>query len=142
MSETSKPVADWFPHESIQVPLTGLTKPFAELDNKVQHSIAHRFEQQAAKYPNRIAVKTTREELTYDDLNKAANHVARAIVAEHGTDQEPVAILMEAGASAIAAILGVLKSQKFLRAAETVASSYQKRIYFSGPTGGADCNRS
>jgi amino acid adenylation domain-containing protein len=113
MSETSKPVADCFPHESIQVPLTGLTKPFAELENKVQHSIAHRFEQQAAKYPNRIAVKTTREELTYGDLNKAANHVARAIVAEHGTDQEPVAILMEAGASAIAAILGVLKSQKF-----------------------------
>ena len=112
MSETSEPVADCYTHESIQVAFTGSTKPSSEFD-KVQHSIAHRFEQQAANYPNRIAVKTTREALTYGDLNQAANRVARAIIAERGTDQEPVAILMEAGASAITAILGVLKSQKF-----------------------------
>ena len=76
MSETSEPVADCFTHESIQVALTGSTKPSSEFD-KVQHSIAHRFEQQAANYPNRIAVKTTREALTYGDLNQAANRVAR-----------------------------------------------------------------
>ncbi len=113
MSETSKPFANGLAHESIPVALKSPSKPFAESDKKVEQSISHRFEQQAAKYPNRIAVKTTSESLSYDDLNKAANRVARAIVAERGEDPEPVAILLDAEASAITAILGVLKSRKF-----------------------------
>jgi len=113
MRETSKPILDGLALQSVQVALTSRTKPLAEFDKKVEQSISHRFEQQAAQYPNRIAVKTTREALSYDDLNKAANRLARAIVAERGDDPEPLAILLEAEASAIAAILGVLKSQKF-----------------------------
>jgi non-ribosomal peptide synthetase component F len=113
MSETSKRFANGLAHESIPVALTSPTKAFAEFDQKLEQSIVHRFEQQVAKNANRIAVKTTRETLTYDDLNKAANRVARAIIAQRGVEPEPVAILVEAEASAITAILGVLKSQKF-----------------------------
>src|SRR5262249_5294175 len=103
MREASSPIAA----------VTGSTKPLPELDNQAPYSIVHRFERQAAQYPNRIAVGTTRETLCYNDLKKPANRIARAIIAQRGIDPEPVVILMEAGAAAIAAILGVLKSNKF-----------------------------
>jgi non-ribosomal peptide synthetase component F len=89
MSEASKRFANGLAHASIPGALTSPTKALAEFDKKVEQSIVHRFEQQAAKYPNRIAVKTTRETLTYDDLNKAANRVARAIIAQRGVEPEP-----------------------------------------------------
>jgi len=103
MREASRPIAV----------VTGSTERLPEPDNQAPYSIVHRFERQAAQYPDRIAVGTTRETLCYNDVNKTANRIARAIIAQRGIDPEPVVILMEAGAAAIAAILGVLKSNKF-----------------------------
>src|SRR5262249_58810743 len=91
----------------------GSTEGLPEPDNQAPYSIVHRFERQAAQYGDRIVVGTTRETLCYNDVNKTANRIARAIIAQRGIDPEPVVILMEAGAAAIAAILGVLKSNKF-----------------------------
>ena len=65
------------------------------------------------RYPNRLAVKTKTEELNYDELNRAANQVARAILAQRGEQQEPVALLLEQGITSAAAIMGVLKTGKF-----------------------------
>ena len=64
------------------------------------------------KYPERIAVKIRSHALTYDELNKAANRVARAILARLGEGEEPVALFFEHGAFIIAAILGILKAGK------------------------------
>ena len=79
----------------------------------IEQSIPDRFEQQVAKYPDRIAVQTEHRAFTYHELNQAANRVARAILAKAGPGQEPVGLLFENGAQAISAIFGVLKAGKF-----------------------------
>ena len=53
---------------------------------KVEQSVPDRFEQQVAKYPDRIAVKTKNFSLTYDALNKTANRLAHAMLAFHRND--------------------------------------------------------
>ena len=80
---------------------------------EVEQSIPHRFEQQVARHPERLAVKSRDQTLTYAVLNQMANRVARAIQARCGVGEEPIALLFEQGAPAIAALLGVLKVGKF-----------------------------
>jgi amino acid adenylation domain-containing protein len=88
------------------------TNPFVEFRKEdIEGSIPDRFEQQVAKYPDRIALKTDGHELTYHVLNQAANRVARVLRAQSGTE-EPVALLLKQGAPVVAAILGVLKAGK------------------------------
>ena len=79
---------------------------------EIEQSISDRFESQVRKYPDRLAVKTRTEELTYDQLNKAANRVAHSILTEIGDGQEQVGLLFEQSAAAIVAILGALKAGK------------------------------
>jgi amino acid adenylation domain-containing protein len=79
---------------------------------EIEQSIPDRFEQIVRKYPNRLAVKTKDHELTYDQLNRVANRVARAILAHYGKGQEQVALLLEHDAPVIAAMIGVLKAGK------------------------------
>jgi amino acid adenylation domain-containing protein len=113
MSEPAKPVVDGLHHQSTRDYCARPTDFFAESNQEGEQVTPRRFERQAAQYPNRIAVKTTREVFTYDQLNKAANRAAQAIAAQRGREQEPVAILLESNAQAIIAMLGVLKSHKF-----------------------------
>jgi amino acid adenylation domain-containing protein len=80
---------------------------------EIEQSIPARFEQQVRRYPDRLAVKTRTQTLTYDALNRLANRVAHAILALRGAGEEPVALLCAQGALAIAALLGVLKARKF-----------------------------
>jgi amino acid adenylation domain-containing protein len=90
-----------------------MSHPFVQFGTEeIEQSIPDRFEQQVAKYPERIAVKTRNHVLTYDELNKTANRMARAILAQREKEDEPIALLLEHGADAIAAILGVLKAGK------------------------------
>jgi non-ribosomal peptide synthetase component F len=79
----------------------------------VETSIPERFEMIVRMYPDRIAAKMGDRALTYDDLNKAANRIAHALVAERGKQTEPVALLLNTGASLVASMLGVLKSGRF-----------------------------
>ena len=53
---------------------------------EIERSIPERFEQLVRKYPDRVAVKTRSHQLTYDELNKAANRVAHAILAQRGEE--------------------------------------------------------
>ena len=78
----------------------------------IEHSITDRFEQQVLRYPERLAVNDGSQQLNYDSLNKAANRLARTILAECGTGEEPIGLLFEHGAPGIVAILGVLKAGK------------------------------
>ena len=78
----------------------------------VEQSIPERFEEQVRLYPDRLAIKDKYCELTYRELNQAANRVAVAL-AQQGDGDEPVAMLLEQGASLITGMLGVLKAGKF-----------------------------
>ncbi len=79
---------------------------------EIEQSIPRRFEKIARLYPDRVAVKTNKRALTYDDLNNAANLVAAAVLERADEGDEPVALLLENDAPMIAARLGVLKSGK------------------------------
>lgn len=79
---------------------------------EIEQSIPDRFEQQVRRYSERPAVKTPTCQFSYEQLNRAANRVARAILGKRGEGAEPIALLLEKNASIIAAILGVLKAGK------------------------------
>jgi non-ribosomal peptide synthetase component F len=64
-------------------------------------------------YPDRIAVKTGDEAVTYAQLNTMADRMAHAIVERRGSDAEAVGILLETGPRLMAAMLAVLKAGKF-----------------------------
>ena len=83
---------------------------FAEED--LEGSIPARFEEQVLKYPESIAVKTKKHELSYSELNKAANRIAREILDVCGPGGEPIALLMAKDGPLFAAILGALKAGK------------------------------
>ena len=80
--------------------------------NEIERSIPDRFDRQAAKCADRIAVKTRNHALTYDALNKMANRVAWAVVARQGDGNEPIAMLIESDAPMMAAMIGLLKAGK------------------------------
>jgi amino acid adenylation domain-containing protein len=80
---------------------------------EIEQSIPQRFEKIVREYPDRLAIKTKKRSLTYNELNRAANRIAQAILAERGAKQEPVALLMEHDAPVVAGILGSLKAGKF-----------------------------
>ena len=78
----------------------------------IEQSLPDRFQRQAHQFPDRIAIKTRTHQFTYDQLNQAANRVARAILAQRGIGEEPIALLIEQGAPQIIAMLGVFKAGK------------------------------
>lgn len=80
---------------------------------EVEQSIPERFEKMARTYADQIAVKMKDHALTYAQLNTMANRVSYAIVAQRGTEPEPVGLLFENGIPLIVAMLGVLKAGKF-----------------------------
>ena len=80
---------------------------------EIEQSIPERFEKIVRLYPDRLAVRTTSRALTYDELNKAANRLARAILTQRGQGQEPVALCLRDGVQLVTAHLAVLKAGKF-----------------------------
>src|SRR5262245_61579730 len=81
-------------------------------EDEINQSIPDRFEQQVAKYPDRMAIGGNSVTFSYEALNKLANRLARAILNRCGQGSEPVGVLLQHGAPAIAALLGVLKAGK------------------------------
>jgi amino acid adenylation domain-containing protein len=99
--------------QPVCTPYISSTESFSKFSQTdIEQSITNRFQQQVNKYPNSIAVKSKISTLTYDQLNKNANRLARAILAQQGEAQEAIALLIEQGASFITAIFGVLKTGK------------------------------
>ena len=79
---------------------------------ELDQSIATRFEMIVRSHPRRLAVKSRTGQMTYDELNQAANRIARALLTQRGEVQEPIGLLVEEECRAIGALLGVLKSGK------------------------------
>ena len=77
---------------------------------ELEQTIPSRFEEQVAKYPSNVAVQTDDTRLTYDELNRTANRLARAIQAREKEERHTVALLLENGAGVIAAMLAALKA--------------------------------
>jgi non-ribosomal peptide synthetase component F len=76
---------------------------------EIEQSIGRRFEQVAAKYPDRLAIWDPDHALTFSELNEWANRVAHRILDLRGDAPAPVALLMDTGAPIVACILGLLK---------------------------------
>jgi non-ribosomal peptide synthetase component F/acyl carrier protein len=96
------------------------------LPEDLEGSIPERFEKIVRKYPDRIAVKTRSHEVSYDGLNRAANRLARVILAKTGQDPKPVALFLEHGVPPIIANLGILKAGKV--AVQTDPAAERSRI--------------
>ena len=77
---------------------------------EIEQSISDRFEQQVEKYPHRLAVRTSRHELTYEELNRVSNRLAQAILAQRREGEEPLALLLEYGALVPVGIMAALKT--------------------------------
>ena len=88
-------------------------KPFVEFKiEDTRQSIAQRFEQQARRYSNRLAVKYNQRSLTYGELNGRANRVAHAILNHGELGRAPIALVCGTALSTIVASLGALKAGK------------------------------
>ena len=79
----------------------------------VESSIPARFEKIAATFPGRLAVRVQKKQITYDELNRAANRFARSVIAKDNEQREPIILLLDEGIEAIVTILGLLKAKRF-----------------------------
>jgi amino acid adenylation domain-containing protein len=76
-----------------------------------EQSIAGRFQQQAVCFPDRLAVRTGADSLTYAELNEAANHVAwQLLAAAPGVTR--VGVFLSHGLPAALGYLAVMKAGK------------------------------
>jgi amino acid adenylation domain-containing protein len=83
-------------------------------DEDVEAGIPQRFQRQAMRHAECIAVKTRTRRLTYRELEWESNKVAQAIVERHGGRQEAVGYFVTDDANNAIAILGILKAGKIL----------------------------
>lgn len=79
------------------------------IDSAAQ-SLTGRFEQQVARHGARLALKNHNQALTYEQLNRAANRLGRAILTGSPAGDEPIALLFKHGTALITANLAVLKT--------------------------------
>ncbi len=82
-------------------------------EEETEQSIPVRFERTVCKYRDKAAVKTRSGTVSYEELNKTANRITRAILAHsalQGRSEQPIALFFGHGAAMIAAILAVLKT--------------------------------
>ena len=87
---------------------------FVRLEGEeIEQTVHGRFERIVGQYSDRLALKMGERALTYNELNRAANRIARAVIDQRGLGSEPVVLLLEHGIDVIAAIFGVLKAKKF-----------------------------
>jgi len=73
--------------------------------------LVKRFEEQALRYPDKVAIKTTKGQLTYNQLNQQGNIVAHAIQQGKAVGNQ-VALLFQHGSDMIVGVMGALKANK------------------------------
>ncbi|MDR1135404.1 MAG: amino acid adenylation domain-containing protein, partial [Clostridiales Family XIII bacterium] len=73
-------------------------------------TLAVLFEEQAMRTPGNIALKYKEESMSYDELNRRANRLARRIRAFGIKPDDRVAIISERGMEMIVGILGIIKA--------------------------------
>ncbi|MFO1067583.1 MAG: AMP-binding protein [Geminicoccaceae bacterium] len=78
----------------------------------LERGIPARFAEIVRRHPDRPALRTADDILTYAQLAARAWRIARAVLARRGDASEPVALLLDQGADLVAAILGTLAAGK------------------------------
>ena len=73
-------------------------------------AIHRRFERQAARHPEAPAIRLLSGDVTYAQLNAAANRAARALAALPGAAGRPVALMLPQGGRSVVWTLAILKS--------------------------------
>jgi amino acid adenylation domain-containing protein len=73
-------------------------------------SIQSLFESQAIRTPDAVAVSDSEEEITYGELNRRANQLARYLIELGVQPESPVAICLPRSIDLVVALLGVVKS--------------------------------
>ena len=102
---------DIFSAAVIRTPAPGPVNAFTYFeDDAINQSIVSRFEEQAQRFPESIAIAQDDETISYSELNALANGLAAGIAAAGRSGKGNIALLLEHGKSAIIGILGVLKS--------------------------------
>lgn len=81
------------------------TVPYPE-----NRSIIDLFEEQVEKNPDKIAVIFEKEQITYDELNKRSNQLARFLISKGIRKEKLVPICLERRLEMIVAMLGILKA--------------------------------
>jgi amino acid adenylation domain-containing protein len=76
----------------------------------LEQSIADRFETQARQFSDHIAVESYNTSISYDELNRAANRVAHAILLRQARTTKPAVLLFKQGTAMITASMGALKA--------------------------------
>ena len=114
MNESMREASEEYLHQlSIQERCYHPSGTFIRFEKEdLEQSIPSRFEQQVRSYPDRLAIKSNSDELTYHELNQAANRLARVTLAVSDDSLNPVAVLFDESSPAITAILGMLKAAK------------------------------
>jgi len=75
--------------------------------------IIERFEQQVKKHPDKLAVKTEKGSLTYNELDKFSNRIAnkiKTISHSESIERGNIGVLLEDPSDMLAAVLGIMKS--------------------------------
>jgi amino acid adenylation domain-containing protein len=99
--------------EAIRAKCFHPTGTFVEFSKEeVEQSITERFEKIVRMYPDRVAVKSKNQTVTYEALNGQAHRISEALQSERKEITETVALLLGHGTGAVAGILGVLKAAR------------------------------
>lgn len=88
--------------------------PYRVIAHRPKDTVPGLFEEQVVAGPDRVAIRTHAAEVTYDQLNRRANRIARTLVDRLGTDQEAVALGAVENIGLLASMLAVMKANKFL----------------------------
>jgi len=75
-----------------------------------QHTLHGLFEAQAARTPDRTAVRHGQRQFTYAELDRRASAVARHLRSHGLQSEQPVSVCLERSAELVIAMLGVLKA--------------------------------
>lgn len=81
-------------------------------DADLETSVVARFERMVASFPDRLALRSPAQSLTYDALDRWVNGIGHGALGLRGDRLEPMALLLPDPFSSIAGILGAYKAGK------------------------------
>lgn len=88
-----------------------LLRGFNDTDTNYPHKTMYQlFEEQVERTPDNIAVKCREEEITYDQLNKKANSLARKLLEKGIKPDDIIALMVDRSISMIVGIMAILKA--------------------------------
>ena len=79
----------------------------------IENSLSERFKMVALHFPERIAIETLSQSISYQELDKLSDKVADFLLVNFGEKSEPVVVLIDDEFLFYCAIIGILKAGKF-----------------------------